>query len=223
MGTISKLEVNVPYLLYTTNDTILAKKITVVGVLNYDQALKENYSITGIAINEKVVSTDYDTTEEYLRTQLFYKCIEYDEDQTNLEDKVYLVWDDIIDLTRTTRLSSTYKFQLTLEINNNLDVSLNTVMTKIQDYIITEFEENIVPTLVQTQVVGQNDTKQLLEDYMKKFEEARSVINKMASLKQIESLIDALVSSNMITNINDINDKLTTIAGTVATISDLIS
>jgi hypothetical protein len=222
MATVVKLDINKTYLLFTNADTINAKKVKVVGILNYDQAMIENYSITGLAINEKVVGQEYPTTEEYLVDQLYWKCISFDNDIEN-PDEILVVWDDVIDAVRTTRLSTSYKYQMTLEVGSELNQSLDSIISKLQSFIQTEFEGNVNSFIVQTQIVGQDNTRILLDEYARTVEEARSVISKLAAIKQIETLIDELISSNFLNNVREIRDNMETVAASVATISDMIS
>lgn len=217
-GTLEKLEINISYLLFTKQDTISAEKVVVVGILNYEQTKDVPYDIHTVGINEKKVAQEQ-TTESYLQDQFFYKCV-----SINNPDKVFLVWDDIIDEKRTTQLNSIYKFELTLDINNELDMALVDLKNLILMFI-SDIGNNtpVKPTLTQMTIVGQNNYKLLFEEYKLKFEEAKSVINKMASLKQIETLIEMLASGQIVSNMNKISEKQDEILSSISTISDMIS
>ena len=66
-GTANNLSINSKYLLYTNYSTISALKVKVIGILNYSKAQEVPYSIKNLAINEKVVDTTNNDTEEYLK------------------------------------------------------------------------------------------------------------------------------------------------------------
>ena len=74
-GSANNLSINSKYLLYTNYSTISALKVKVIGILNYSKAQEVPYSIKNLAINEKVVDTTNNDTEEYLKNQLYYLCI----------------------------------------------------------------------------------------------------------------------------------------------------
>ena len=74
-GSANNLSINSKYLLYTNYSTISALKVKVIGILNYSKAQEIPYSIKNLAINEKVVDTTNNDTEEYLKNQLYYLCI----------------------------------------------------------------------------------------------------------------------------------------------------
>jgi len=225
-GVANKLKINTSYLLFTNYNTISTQKVKVVGIINYEQTLKLSYSVTGMSINEKVVelSEEYGTdTEEYLRNQLYYKCVALNDDNKEKVDQIYLVWDDIIDTTRTTQLNTEYNYNLRLIVNNNLTESIDDIKKEIETFIEERYKKFIDVNMSINRVISRNDTKAMLDDYMEKFEDARILITKMANLKQIETLIEMLVSGKMMDNINDISGKLSTINDTCNSISALIS
>jgi len=227
MGTITKLKVNIPYLLFTKKETIMGEKVKVVGILNWKETQDINYSVTVLANNEKAVALTQDT-DKYLTEQFFYKCVgltystKTKTDEEN--NKVFLVWDDIIDSARTTQLKSNYIYQLTLTIDTNLTTPIAEVCQTIKNTINnTMFNGTVKSDIKQIAVVGQNDYKLMLDEYMQKFEDAKSVISKIAALKQIESLIEILSNGMIVENMNKIAEKQEEILTTVATISEMIS
>lgn len=217
MGTINKLSVDTDYLLYTNYNSIPGVKVKVTGVMNYDEAILLPFSITAIAINEKVVDPEGDT-EEYLRKQLFYKCITKDVDSN---ETVYVVWDDIINSEKTTRLSVDYNYTLKLTVDSSIENSISDIVSDITSYIITTYGSQVTPELTQIGIgVTENNE---LEEYKQQLDIAKTVISKLASLKQIETLIDYFAKDDMNEKLVSINEQLGNIMDTVNTISDLVS
>jgi hypothetical protein len=136
--------------------------------------------------------------------------------------KVYLVWDDIVDYDRTTLLNSTYRYTLDLAINGLLSIPLDTLIENFKSYILTTYNGAVVPNFIQMYTVGLNEKDRKLAEYSEKLAEAMSVINKMASLKQIETLIEVLASTNMVNNVNTINETVNEILETTSNISSMI-
>lgn len=221
MSSASKLSINSKYNLYTNYDTISGVKVDVVSILNYEQAQNKGFSITNLAINEKVIDLDSDTTEEYLKNQLYYHCVYRDSDNN---ETTYLVWDDVIDSDRTTKLSVKYSYTLELDVNSSLISNLPTIENSITTAITNTYGSSVVPNLVSNGETTELDsTAQTLETYKKLFNEASSVIEKLASLKQIESLINYFASDDMYSKIQSLSDSLSNIQDTVSTISEMIS
>ena len=197
-GSANNLSINSKYLLYTNYSTISALKVKVIGILNYSKAQEVPYSIKNLAINEKVVDTTNNDTEEYLKNQLYYLCIYTD---ANGKETPYLVWDDVIDTQRTTKLSISYDYSLNLEVSSD------------------------IPTLISNgETKSTTDTKtQELNKYKELFNIATGVAEKLANLKQIESLINYFAKDDMYEKVNNLSEQLSNIESTVATISAQIS
>lgn len=221
-GSANNLSINSKYLLYTNYSTISTLKVKVIGILNYSKAQEVPYSIKNLAINEKVVDITNNDTEEYLKNQLYYLCIHTD---ANGKETQYLVWDDVIDTQRTTKLSISYDYSLNLEVSSDLISDLSTIENSINTFIKTTYGNSVVPTLVSNgEVKSTTDSKtQELNKYKELFNIATGVAEKLANLKQIESLINYFAKDDMYEKINDLSEQLSNIESTVATISAQIS
>ena len=221
-GSANNLSINSKYLLYTNYSTISGLKIKVIGILNYTKAQEIPYSIKNLGINEKVVDTSADDTEEYLRNQLYYLCVYTD--NTGKETQ-YLVWDDIIDSQRTTKLSVSYDYSLNLEVSSDLIADLPTIENSINTFIKSTYGNSVIPTLVgngETQSTTDSKTQEL-NRYKELFNIAHGVAEKLANLKQIESLINYFAKDDMYEKINSLSEHISNIESTVATISAQIS
>lgn len=221
-GSANNLSINSKYLLYTNYSTISALKVKVIGILNYSKAQEVPYSIKNLAINEKVVDTTNNDTEEYLKDQLYYLCIHTD---ANGKETQYLVWDDVIDTQRTTKLSISYDYSLNLEVSSDLISDLPTIENSINTFIKTTYGNSVIPTLIGNgETKTTTDTKtQELNKYKELFNIATGVAEKLANLKQIESLINYFAKDDMYEKMNNLSEQLSNIQSTVATISAQIS
>lgn len=221
-GSANNLSINSKYLLSTNYSSISGLKVKVIGILNYSKAQEIPYSIKNLAINEKVVDTANDDTEEYLKNQLYYLCIHTD---STGKETPYLVWDDVIDTQRTTKLSISYDYSLNLEVSSDLVADLPTIENSIVTFIKTTYGNSVVPTLVGNgETKTTTDTKtQELNRYKELFNMATGVAEKLASLKQIESLINYFAKDDMYEKINNLSEQLSGIESTVSTISAQLS
>lgn len=221
MATSNKLMINCKYNLYTNYGTINGVKVDVTAMLNYDEAQNRGYSITNLAINEKVIDLNSDETFEYLKEQIYYLCIARD---ANNNEIVYLVWDDVIDSDKTTKLSVKYTYTLELDVNSNLISNLPTIEDSIKTYINKTYGSSVQANL---STIGEesnlDETTKELNQYKALFNEAKGLADKMASLKQIESLINYFANDDMYAKIQELSDSLNTIQTTVSTISEMIS
>lgn len=221
MGTMTKLSINSKYNLYTNYATISGVQVMVTSILNYDEAQNRGFSITNLAINEKVIDLNSDETTEYLKNQLYYLCIHTD---VNGNKSVYLVWDDIIDSDKTTKLSTKYNYTLELDISSDLISNLPTIENSIKTYINQTYGSSVSPTLTSNGETSELDTTtQELNKYKELFNEAKGIADKLASLKQIESLINYFANDDMYTKIQELSDSLNSIQTTVSTIAEMIS
>ena len=221
-GSANNLSINSKYLLYTNYSAIAGLKIKVIGILNYTKAQEVSYSIKNLAINEKVVDTSTDNTEEYLKNQLYYLCVHTD---SAGKETQYLVWDDVIDTQRTTKLSISYDYSLNLEVSSDLIADLPTIENSINTFIKSTYGNSVIPTLIGNgETKSTTDTKtQELNRYKELFGIATGVAEKLANLKQIETLINYFAKDDMYEKISGLSEQLSNIESTVATISAQIS
>ena len=221
-GVANILSINSSYLIYTNYSTIAGLKVKVIGILNYDKAQEYPYSIKNLAINEKVIDTTIDDTEKYLMNQLFYLCLHTD---STGKETPYIIWDDIIDTQKTTKLSVAYDYTLNLDVSSDLIADLSTIENSITTFIRTTYGNSVIPTLVSNgEVSSTADTKtQELNKYKELFGVAKGVAEKLASLKQIESLINYFAQDDMHEKINSMSEELSIIQSTISTISAQLS
>lgn len=218
--TTSKLDINSEYLVYTNYETISAKKLKIVGILNYEQALDLPYSVIVLALNENVVKANEDT-EAYLKNLLFYKCTSLN---SNNEEEIYIIWDDIINFNKTTKLSVTYEYRLSLDIQTGLISDKATIENSITTFINNTYSGTVKPELVSlgTSESTEDETTKQLEEYKNLFEIAKGLADKMAKLKQIEELIDYFAKDDMKEKIQDMSEAITSMQEDISAISAMI-
>lgn len=221
-GQASKLSINAQYLLYTNYGTINGEKVKVKAILNYEKANEIPYSIKNIAINEKVIDVESTETDTYIENQLYYLCIVTD---ANGDELSLIVWDDIIDSTKTTKLSVEYNYSLDLNVSAALVADLPTIENSIVTFIKNTYGNTVVPNLIANgEVDTTTDAKtQELNNYKNLFQEASALADKMAKLKQIETLINYFAKDDMYEKIVNVSKTLSEIQSTIATISAQIS
>lgn len=219
-GTATKLSIDSQYLIHTNYGTYMGDKIKVKAILNYEKASEISFSIKNLAINEKVIDVNADETDTYLASQLYYLCEALDGSGTQ-----YLFWDDIIDIINTTKLSTKYSYNLDIEVDASLVANLPTIENSIVTFIKSTYGNAVKPTLIANgEVESSLDNKtQELNKYKEMCNEASTVIDKIAKLKQIESLINYFAKDDMYTKITELSESLDYIKSTVSTISAQIS
>lgn len=218
----NKLSINGEYLIYTLYGTISALSVKVAGILNYSEAKDLPYSIKVIANNEKVISDkNEEDTEEYLSGLLYYKCVY---ENSSGEEELVIIWDDIIDWSKTIRKSTDYEYRLTLSIGSDLINDKTTIENAITTYITKTFAGGITPKLVAlgTSEESEDQTTKELNETKEELAKAMAVVKSLAKLTQIESLINYFAKDDMQAKIKDISSSLDTMSENIARINAII-
>lgn len=115
-----KLDINKSYTIYTLSDFIVNKQVRILGYINYDRASQYRSFVENVAINEKFIDNSISDTVEYLKSQIYYDCcvIKNVNNTYELTDEHIILWDDIIDTTRTERLFEDYQFDFSFKFKN---------------------------------------------------------------------------------------------------------
>jgi hypothetical protein len=215
MASAVKLQINASYNVYSLLNTISGEKLKVVGIMNYEEAKDLPYSINVLAINEKVISLESEVdTEKYMKTQLYYYC-------KGLEDetKIFILWDEIIDANRTTKLTVDYTYSLILAVKETFSGSIEDVITNLRLLLGEKYANDIEASFIQVSVTGQDEKEQLLADYKQILNEAMAVAQKLASVKQIETAIDEFVKGRFNERLASLSDQISTLNEAVSTIA----
>ena len=112
-----------------------------------------------------------------------------------------------------------------MEVSSDLIADLPTIENSINTFIKSTYGNSVIPTLVgngETQSTTDSKTQEL-NRYKELFNIAHGVAEKLANLKQIESLINYFAKDDMYEKINSLSEHISNIESTVATISAQIS
>lgn len=200
------------YLISTKKETILKSSIEVTGILNYQMAQKEPYDIISLAVNERIIDKNNDDMS-YLYSQLYYKCVL--NDGTN---QIILVWDDIIDESRTTELSVTHNYDMSVKIDDNSKIESKEVISFISNAIKEKYGTNVEVEMLLKGIYGSTGETESDADKLAKYKEAvENGLNLLISFNQQKLSVEELI--NKITELN-LNNNLSDVASNVSTIKD---
>lgn len=210
------------YLISTKKETILKSSVEVTGILNYTMAQKEPYDIISLAINERIIDKDNDDMS-YLYTQLYYKCIL--NDGTN---QIILVWDDILDETRTTELSITHNYDMAVKIDDNSKLEAKEVISFITNSIKEKYGTNVDLSILLKGTYGSSGETESDTDKLAKYKEAvENGLNLLISFNQqklsVEELITKITELNLNNNLSEVATNVSTVKEDVTFIRGIIS
>ena len=226
-----KLDINKSYIIYTNSNYIENKQVRILGYINYDRASQYQSMIENVAINEKFIEATGDTVK-YLKSQIYYDCcvIECDNGEFKLTDEHIILWDDIIDFERTQKLNEDYTYKLTFKFKNfdTLDnITKDKVISVIKAAINSTY--NNTKEKIEFDIVEVKDNS--LDSITSQFEQSRQLLDKanstLTSFVSLEESAKSINSefndNNIVSKINDVSDKLTSIDEQIATIQARLS
>jgi len=226
-----KLDINKSYIIYTNSNYIENKQVRILGYINYDRASQYQSMIENVAINEKFIEATGDTVK-YLKSQIYYDCcvIECDNGEFKLTDEHIILWDDIIDFERTQKLNEDYTYKLTFKFKN-FDTLDNITKDKVVNIIKSAINStyNNIKEKIEFDIVEVKDNS--LDSITSQFEQSRQLLDKanstLTSFVSLEESAKSINSefndNNIVTKINDVSDKLTSIDEQIATIQARLS
>lgn len=209
------LEIKKKYLITTKKESILKTPIIVLGKMDYSLAQKEPYDIINLAINEKVVDKQNDDMS-YLNSQIYYKCQTTDGNRTTI-----IVWDDILDVNRTTELSVTFKFDTLITIDDNSKIELREVLNTISKAVTEKYGKNVsLELLLKNQYGSEGESEtdaDKLEKYKKTIEDAVIALTSYTNLQlKSDEIINKIVELNLSTSLQNITTDTNTIKENVS-------
>lgn len=226
-----KLDINKSYIIYTNSNYIENKQVRILGYINYDRASQYQSMIENVAINEKFIEATGDTVK-YLKSQIYYDCcvIECDNGEFKLTDEHIILWDDIIDFERTQKLNEDYTYKLTFKFKNfdTLDnITKDKVISVIKAAINSTY--NNIKEKIEFDIVEVKDNS--LDSIISQFEQSRQLLDKanstltsFVSLEESAKSINSEFSdNNIVSKVNDVSEKLTSIDEQIATIQARLS
>ena len=226
-----KLDINKSYIIYTNSNYIENKQVRILGYINYDRASQYQSMIENVAINEKFIEATGDTVK-YLKSQIYYDCcvIECDNGEFKLTDEHIILWDDIIDFERTQKLNEDYTYKLTFKFKNfdTLDnITKDKVISVIKAAINSTY--NNTKEKIEFDIVEVKDNS--LDSITSQFEQSRQLLDKanstLTSFVSLEESAKSINSefndNNIVSKVNEVSDKLTSIDEQIATIQARLS
>ncbi len=226
-----KLDINKSYIIYTNSNYIENKQVRILGYINYDRASQYQSMIENVAINEKFIEATGDTVK-YLKSQIYYDCcvIECDNGEFKLTDEHIILWDDIIDFERTQKLNEDYTYKLTFKFKN-FDTLDNITKDKVINVIKAAINStyNNIKEKIEFDIVEVKDNS--LDSITSQFEQSRQLLDKanstLTSFVSLEESAKSINSefndNNIVSKINEVSDKLTSVDEQIATIQARLS
>ena len=226
-----KLDINKSYIVYTNSNYIENKQVRILGYINYDRASQYQSMIENVAINEKFIEATGDTVK-YLKSQIYYDCcvITCDNGEYKLTDEHIILWDDIIDFERTQRLNEDYTYKLTFKFKNfdtldniTKDKVINVIKAAI-DSAYNSKKEKIEFELTEVKDNSLDSLTSQLEESKKLIDKANSTLTSLVALEDSAKSINAEFSdNNIVSKVNDVSTKLTSIDEQIATLQARLS
>lgn len=217
------LTIGKSYNLSSSQKSIIKKKVKVVGILDYNEALKVAYNIRTLAINEKIINSD-DGDSTYLQSLTYYKCAYLETDNINNETGEYLlIWDEIIDTNATTELNVVYNLTSTITINPNSDYQISEIIesikTNIKELYGDEVEINTKINSTSSNTSIDENTNNLinnLEQMQELLKEATNSLLTIVSLRNSsETLIEKINNLSISSNLTEMAEVLDEVKTTV--------
>lgn len=197
------MSLNKKYVVTTYALTYVNKSVEVVGIVNYQEALKlDDIKMTGL--NEKIIDDNYD---EYFQNIEFYKC------KIIGTENIIILWSDIIDPTKTSLIGEKYSYKMTLEI----DMSTNVVSKDVIINSLIQTAGSLNATL-NFKIISEDENSSV-DIFQERIAQAENVLRSLNSLAVLTPVLDSLNRDELTNkidtiniNIDTINDKLETIA-----------
>lgn len=215
----TSLKIGSSYNFYSKYNSILNKKVKVVAIMTYSEAIAQTFDMMTLAINERVISVKDEDLESEIGNDNIYLLRELSASSDGTYNE-YIVWDSIINFDKTVALDEEYYSTLSLKINGSSDYNINQIINTIKKTILTTYgtgvEINIsTPTTNAEKDGSETDIVTYLTD--EKLKKAEAIVDSLNSLEN--KLIPAaqqIISSNISTNIEAISSDLNSIKNEIS-------
>ena len=211
--------------LYTKCETIAGVKVKVASILAYSECDRQNYDLTALAINERVIS--YQDEKTNLKTIIdgngdnIYLCraVASNSDNSYAE---YVVWDGIINYEKTKSISSTYVYNLNIKLLDSTNVPITTVISGIEKFLKNNYAATIDVSISEsTSTDGTEEDSGTISDA--NLSRVEGILNKLASFEnRLIPAAEKITNANLSENIEDIISKVDTINRNVSVIANNI-
>lgn len=211
--------------LYTKCETIAGVKVKVASILAYSECDRQNYDLTALAINERVIS--YQDEKTNLKTIIdgngdnIYLCRAVDSNSDNSYAE-YVVWDGIINYEKTKSISSTYVYNLNIKLLDSTNVPITTVISGIEKFLKNNYAATIDVNISEsTSTDGTEQDAGTISDA--NLSRVEGILNKLASFEnRLIPAAEKITNANLSENIEDIISKIDTINRNVSVIANNI-
>lgn len=211
--------------LYTKCETIAGVKVKVASILAYSECDRQNYDLTALAINERVIS--YQDEKTNLKTIIdgngdnIYLCRAVDSNSDNSYAE-YVVWDGIINYEKTKSISSTYVYNLNIKLLDSTNVPITTVISGIEKFLKNNYAATIDVSISEsTSTDGTEEDSGTISDA--NLSRVEGILNKLASFEnRLIPAAEKITNANLSENIEDIISKVDTINRNVSVIANNI-
>lgn len=211
--------------LYTKCETIAGVKVKVASILAYSECDRQNYDLTALAINERVIS--YQDEKTNLKTIIdgngdnIYLCRAVDSNSDNSYAE-YVVWDGIINYEKTKSISSTYVYNLNIKLLDSTNVPITTVISGIEKFLKNNYAATIDVNISEsTSTDGTEQDAGTISDA--NLSRVEGILNKLASFEnRLIPAAEKITNANLSENIEDIISKIDTINRNISVIANNI-
>lgn len=211
--------------LYTKCETIAGVKVKVASILAYSECDRQNYDLTALAINERVIS--YQDEKTNLKTIIdgngdnIYLCRAVDSNSDNSYAE-YVVWDGIINYEKTKSISSTYVYNLNIKLLDSTNVPITTVISGIEKFLKNNYAATIDASISEsTSTDGTEEDAGTISDA--NLSRVEGILNKLASFEnRLIPAAEKITNANLSENIEDIISKIDTINRNISVIANNI-
>ncbi len=211
--------------LYTKCETIAGVKVKVASILAYSECDRQNYDLTALAINERVIS--YQDEKTNLKTIIdgngdnIYLCRAVDSNSDNSYAE-YVVWDGIINYEKTKSISSTYVYNLNIKLLDATNVPITTVISGIEKFLKNNYAATIDVNISEsTSTDGTEQDAGTISDA--NLSRVEGILNKLASFEnRLIPAAEKITNANLSENIEDIISKIDTINRNISVIANNI-
>lgn len=226
-----KLELGKSYTVYTISDYITNKQVKILGLLTYEEAAAYDSFISNVAINEKFIDSTQDQ-DAYLAAQTYYKCgtISSSVNGYIKTGETVILWDDIIDSSRTEILYEDHVYKMTFKLKNidsTDDISKDGVISAIEDTIASKYngsKEKVAATFSEILDGSLNSVSTQLEETQETLTEATDALNSFISLQtEAKKISDNLVDNNIVTRMTALETSMNNLESSISLILSHLS
>ena len=225
---MNKLDVGSKYLIYTLGSTIQKERVLVAGLLTYSETNRVPYDLYALAINENIKIDGENYTKEnvgyFFNDKQFYHCKEIGNDGLPVDNgKQYLLWDDIIDTARLTKLKVKHTYALTLTVDYDAKSSKKTMIDSIKNNFKSTFGDKEGSIVIEHQASDDYDDYARFSDYESKLEKSEQILKQIQALSSLEPMIQKLTETDFAALFKTINERLGSIESNLAAINANLS